>query len=369
MVRTLALEKTDKFFEDRNMSIDRFIVAKKNDLINASYNLRTQEFRIVALIASMIHPDDKEFKVYSLKIKDIASVIEVAEDSLYSEIKKISDRLIKSVVTFKTDEKGGFFKISLVSSAKYLPNKGVLELSFHPEMKPYFIELKEHFTSYRLKNILHLKSLYSFRMYELLKQYLSLSKKGETEIVLSVKQIRWQFQIENSMSRWSDFKKSVLDKTMEEISSNTDIEFSWQPLKTGREITDIKFEIKKKNKDVPKNIDDSNDILLTIPEKYRNLKTVQDAVANSVEKNGIEYVRRNISYANKHSKKNYRAFLLKALKEDWSLQEEEEKRIQEEAQKVANEKIMEEFRKYDQNTLKALMAAGNQYAKKILEEC
>ena len=54
-----------------------------------------------------------------------------------------------------------------------------------------------------------------------------------------------------------------------------------------------------------------------LPKKHRHKKTIREAVSRFLRKKGDGYVRRNILYANKSAKDNYRAFLLKALREDW----------------------------------------------------
>ena len=59
------------------------------------------------------------------------------------------------------------------------------------------------------------------------------------------------------------------------------------------------------------------DLLSILPEKQRKKKTIQEAIAKAFKKHSKDYVERNILYANEKAKKNYRVYLIRALKEDW----------------------------------------------------
>ena len=59
-------------------------------------------------------------------------------------------------------------------------------------------------------------------------------------------------------------------------------------------------------------------LLDLLPTAHKEKKTVIEMVSEALRKHGEEYTRRNIEYANQQSKKNYRGFLLRALKEDWA---------------------------------------------------
>ncbi len=89
--------------------------------------------------------------------------------------------------------------------------------------------------------------------------------------------------------------------------------------------------------------DDNFKVLVKLlPQKHQSKKTILDAIASAYHKHGFEYAARNIKYTNQCSNGNYRAYLSKALKEDWgiSIQEDEEaeKRIIKEMECKAIEK-------------------------------
>lgn len=60
-------------------------------------------------------------------------------------------------------------------------------------------------------------------------------------------------------------------------------------------------------------------LVCLLNEKNRREKAVIDLVTKAVRKYDANYVKRNILYANEKAEKNYRAYLDRALKEDWGL--------------------------------------------------
>ena len=55
-----------------------------------------------------------------------------------------------------------------VSGVTYHHGEGWIELGFSPEMTPHLVELSREFTSYKLKHTVALRSVYSWRLFELL---------------------------------------------------------------------------------------------------------------------------------------------------------------------------------------------------------
>ena len=65
-------------------------------------------------------------------------------------------------------------------------------------------------------------------------------------------------------------------------------------------------------------------LLALLPKKEQGKKTLRELLARKLRKEGPEFVRRNILYANKNAKSNYRVYLTKAFKEDWGEAYEED---------------------------------------------
>ncbi|MDQ9761357.1 replication initiation protein, partial [Acinetobacter baumannii] len=77
----------------------------------------------------------------------------------------------KDIFIDERDENGvgRIIETSFVTTAIYDNKHGILTLEFSEVLRPYLLELKGLFTSYRLDNALNLSSKYSIRIYEKLK--------------------------------------------------------------------------------------------------------------------------------------------------------------------------------------------------------
>jgi len=107
-----------------------------------------------------------------------------------------------------------------------------------------------------------------------------------------------------------------------------------------------KSEAKQQEINLPED-DNFKSLIALLPTEQRDKKTILEAIASSYQKHGFDYTARNIKYTNRHCKGNYRAYLNKALKEDWGLAiEEDEKR----KQKIIKEQEVKN--RQEQETLK-----------------
>ena len=218
------------------------LVTKSNSLIEARYRLSVQEQRLLAIMVSDINPEDRDFKKYRYRISDILEWLDIEDKGYYKKIREVTRRLLTRVVTIH--QGNTLFQTTWLAGAKYYFKEGVIELSFHPDLKPYLLQLKECFTKYALKNVLELKSKYAFRLYELLKQYQAIGTRK-----FSLKELRELLGIEQEeLKLWIDFKRRVLEISKREINAKTDIKIDYKTEKVGRKIEYIIFSIETKEK-------------------------------------------------------------------------------------------------------------------------
>ena len=214
-----------------------YLVTKSNTLITASYDLNLQEQKLILTLASMVQPTDEEFKEYEFKIKDFMELLGIETQTKYTEIPKITKELMKKV--FEIREGKDIIQLSWLSSARYKTGEGLVILKFDSSLKPYMLQLKELYTSYKLENILSLKSKYSLRLFELLK--CNEFKKIWTIELEELKKILGV--TEKSYSIYQNVKNRIILKAQKELKEKTDISFDFEEIKTGRKVTALRFYI------------------------------------------------------------------------------------------------------------------------------
>lgn len=227
------------------MSIDeKNLVVKANKLNEARFRLSVLEQRIILTMISKIKPNDENFKDYSFNVVEFAEITGMDVKSSYSQLKTATMTLLTTAFTINEDD--GPLQIGWLNYAKYYDNEGRFELSFSHKLKPYLLALQKEFTRYQLHNVVKLKSGYSVRIYELLKQYQGIGSRifdlDDFKALVGVP--------DGSLNGFANFKRLVLERAHNEMVK-TDILFDYEPLKTGRRISAIKFTIRP-NEDVIK---------------------------------------------------------------------------------------------------------------------
>ena len=338
---------------------DKKLVTKSNQINEARYKLSALEQKMILSVVAEIQPEDKEFKTYRLKITDFIKLLGLSGKTIYSDIQKITVELMKKVLVIPKSQPNPEDDSILIahwfSSVEYFPGKGYVDFCFDPKLKSYLLQLKERFVSYQLKNIVQLKSSYSIRIYELLKQYEKIGCRQfelhELRRILGIKK--------NEYKLYGHFKTRVLIPSQNEIPLKTDLNFSFEEIKEGREVAYIKFyihkDLRKKKETTLKNNNQYNsplhkesqlnDLINILPEHEREKKTIINILTKYMTQQDFDYVSRNIKYTNKHCNSNYRLFLSKALKEDWGLELKEDEEAKEKITSAQKERRKSEEEK------------------------
>lgn len=220
--------------------VNNHIVTKSNSLIEARYKLTLDEQRLILYLVSMVQPHDEDFKVYTLSVKDFLSLINIKNQNVYTQFKIMAEHLMSKPLIIKKEN--STLVMNWLSSAEYYSGQGKIEISFDPKLKPYLLKLKANFTSYKLKNVIMLKSFYSIRIYELLKQYERLNERTFT-----LQDLREYLSIEDDLyPMYSNFKQKVISVAYRELKEKSDIYFEYQEIKQNRKVDKLKFIIYKK---------------------------------------------------------------------------------------------------------------------------
>lgn len=222
------------------------IVSKSNTLIEANSRLNLVEQKMLLCLASNIEPNDRDFKTYTFPIKQFHDLLGLNGSTKYTELSKITKELLSKVIEIRAGEE--LIQVSWLSSAIYNRNKGTIDMRFDPLLKPFLLELSSKFTSYRLANVVKLKSTYAIRIYELLKQYEDLRER-----TISLENLRYYLDAMDVYPNYANFKQRVLKPSQKELNQKTDISFEFEEIKLGRRVHKIRFIIraqKKKDSDL-----------------------------------------------------------------------------------------------------------------------
>lgn len=225
-----------------------YLVVKGNDLIQRNrFELSLMEQKTVAYICSMIKPIDSGFQSeYEFKIRDYCKICDIDYDNganyayVKETLKKLRDRSM-----WMTLEDGSETVVGWLDRVTTNKKSGLAHIRIDDRLIPYLFDLKQQFTQYQLYNILGMKSAFSVRIYELMKSY-----SFRHTIIFKLNELKELLMVEHVKSyvNYKDFRVKVLEKAQTEINELTDINIEFEPIKTGRKVTSIKFIIEEKFK-------------------------------------------------------------------------------------------------------------------------
>ena len=238
-------------------------VVKQNPLIEAKFRTTALEYKVLMVAASKIKSTDTILKDIIFTIEDFCNLlnVEIKGGGMYEYLKRVCERLVTKPVSVKNTvmktyvpdlEIGdkGYTVFPWLHHIRY--DEATVTIRFHEYMKPLllFVIDNEGYTKYLLENITKCNSIYSMRVYELLKQY---QKLGQRNIELS--ELKEMLGIDKTEYKlYSDFKRRVLEHSCEEINEKTDIITKFEENKKGKKVVSIKFFIKSKGENI-KNTD------------------------------------------------------------------------------------------------------------------
>ena len=224
------------------------LVVQSNLIVEASYRMTLTEQRMILFAICRAREEQQglsESTLVTISATDFAEMFAVDETTVYRDLKAAMGRLFERYATIhdahpKTG-KPRITKLRWVSRASYIDGAGTVQLRFATDMLPFITRLEKEFTQYRLEKIGKLSSVHAVRLYELLVQYLSIGKRE-----IEIDWLKQMLQVSDEYPRIESFKKRVIDSSVQQINTHTDITTSYTQRKTGRNVTHLNFKIDAK---------------------------------------------------------------------------------------------------------------------------
>jgi plasmid replication initiation protein len=218
-------------------------VNMSNDLVRAAHGLSLPEKRVISLCMAKLDSvrlDNGRYK-FRLSAVEFAKEFDLDTSTAYDQLKAVGDHLMRRVARSiiklpkgKTKEQ----KWVWVSGVTYHNGEGWVELGFSHEMTPHLFLLRKEFTSYKLKHAVALRSVYSWRLLELLMQYKSTG-------LLRISVEDFCHAIEAPPSCVKDFgqlRRRVIEPAVSELMSKDSLLIEWTQTKNGgRKVSGLEF--------------------------------------------------------------------------------------------------------------------------------
>jgi plasmid replication initiation protein len=219
-------------------------IRQHNAITTARYEMSACEMDIVFYLLSLLRKEDKLGTFYRVKVLDLMAM--TGRQWNYQQFLEATSALRGREYVFQDDHR--VLQVGLLASAEYLKGEGVIELEISEKIRPYFIDLKRNFTSFRLQAAFNLSSKYAKRIYQIASQW---KDKSETRIytlhdlkvMLTLKDPKGV--VPEQYTKVSMFQKFVLDVAVTQINRHTELRISYELVKKGRAFDTIRFSVEQ----------------------------------------------------------------------------------------------------------------------------
>lgn len=221
---------------------NELVVKKSEQLIYGKYKLSATAQKLVTTVIGLVQKEDEYNKEYCILAKDFVEMSGTKTNDR-DALKNACEEILSKPLKISTGR--GWLMANWCNDIEYVHEKGIITYKVSEKLKPYIIDLKNNYLKYDLKNILPLKSEYSIRVYEWLKDIYNSKQRYNKKMIeeFEIEFLRERLIIPDSYNTNNVFTR-VIDKAKQDLEKYTDIRFTYGIAeKDGKFIKKIRFEI------------------------------------------------------------------------------------------------------------------------------
>lgn len=289
---------------------------KSNLLIGSKYQSSLLENKLLAAALANIqqtYVDTDGSIVSEMTPTEIKRLLGTDNDTnIYKKLDSVASQMTGRTVGMKNPENNSFSYVAIIIDSTY--KDGVFRIRFNSLLKELLVTIQKNYTLLSLPVMMSFKSVYSFRLYELVRSesffgnhavqfsiptgtytvYIGLSElrlelglvnanEDKVKKLLNGKKFpdydkAVEIAMEKHFEKWSDFKKKVLDVAVPEINAKTDIRLEYVPRRSGLggKTVGVEFKIQYK-------VEDENTLNNALSAEVEDKNTYDGEIISGVE--------------------------------------------------------------------------------------
>ncbi len=223
----------------------------RSGLVEATTKMNIHQFRIYLAALTLIKPQGKDFQEVFIRIIDLIELSGVNMTGKYYTLIREAARNLTSVnieIHERNDDDSiNTVVIPLVENSREFVNENkqnLVGLTFHASMFPHMHNLKGNYLTMDIRTVIGMKSVYSMKLYMVLKHYINLNSKKQK---FDIERLKQTLGIKEEYSGYGSFKQRVLTKCQAEINKYTDLFIAdIVEEKKGKRVVEVSFLIRQK---------------------------------------------------------------------------------------------------------------------------
>lgn len=205
---------------------------EKRNVLNElrSSNLTLQQLRLFSLYLAKINPRDISTREVKFKLDDYCRIMGLGKPKI-EYLQKSTNDLLSKVVNIPNENGKGYKAFQLFKECVVYEDENdhewYIKIDAHDNALPLMFDFQKEYFTYKVWNVLSLKSPNQIRMYEILKQYENL---GSRELTINDLRELLGIAQDEYIGRkgWSNFKTRVIDSCKQALKESTDICFDYE---------------------------------------------------------------------------------------------------------------------------------------------
>lgn len=250
--------------EQRDSTTPERSVTIKNELVRRIQRMKLSEKRLLALAIAKCNPKNKMLKHramhpdtatgaapgWTIRVtaqEFVEAYPHIEPKHAYSELKSAAENLWECEVVWYEEviERGR--KDTKRRAVRWIYEKcdtttsGWVDLKFSPSIAPYLLGIEDEFTKYKLRHAADLRSMYSWRLLEIMAQY-----RDKGLVVITYDDFCEAMGAPESCVKDSgQLRRRVIEPAVKELHEKNDLSIEWEPVKpAGRKVTGFRFKFK-----------------------------------------------------------------------------------------------------------------------------
>lgn len=221
-------------------------VNMSNALARSAHSLSLSEKRIVAAciaktdqLPSMEAVKERGAWLVRLSAADYAETFDISLDSAYEQLQAAAKNLFRRYISATRQTKKGpeVYQCVWVGGVRYHKGEGWIELDWWHEIVPHLFNLAGEFTKYKLRQATALRSVYSWRLFELLQSW-----GGKGVYQPSLDDFCKAMEVpECYRKNFKSIRTRVIEPAVQELVEKNNMLITWKTLNAGRKVVGLDF--------------------------------------------------------------------------------------------------------------------------------
>ena len=248
----LGIRHTKRIMEE---TLQPALVTKHHHLIEARYRLGLNEQRLILTLISKINPKDQEFQLYSFSLSELYGMLKLNKETVKVRKKRLIAVLngLQRNILHITSRRNGDKILNMpawIEDPEINWDQQTVTLRVSASLKPYLLQLKRHFASYKLSDVVNFRSEYSVRFLEFCKKFeprsdyhdLTINNRYVTRCFYSLPELKAILSLDpDDYKRPFDFQKRVIRPAQKEVNEKTASFFKFKMVKEGHTVIGVEL--------------------------------------------------------------------------------------------------------------------------------